>query len=466
LSRSILGSASSNATSGTNSSVQSLRTSPRSSNNSSNNNRPDTPSTSDYSRGNNIRHSTDEPGSIYREKDVENFFVFDPTNAEHVEFFAVDLFNHKQVLPSPPGVKYNGAGNASAGSPQSKFQKIAKSFEDSLWGLDEKGAGASYHTGTSHYNAYICRTWVAGGGTLGYVVAAYLQRYQKHKKSYQKKAKKKKVSRPHQQELTLQTPPVHERGRSLLFTSPPRVPSPNLSTMLACAPTTAPSEDTSRPLSLQDKSTILSHSPFLQTTPALYPSKAEAKRSTLTSSSSSSTSGREKKRKAEEVDDDSGVEGSKSVSKSKKGKRRKQVRITQREDKHRLIQAVCFDDDEKGAVVHGVITAFTKGMTGVTVWVCELNDDNDDGHRSYTLLKTASNNRWCMKLPMWSVVYKYKAKWNGKNDEPKVEGIVRNSDVTAAAEAAEDFDWDEFKHEGDGKSDSKTNVDSGDEELE
>jgi hypothetical protein len=113
------------------------------------------------------------------------------------------------------------------------------------------------------------------------------------------------------------------------------------------------------------------------------------------------------------------------------------------------------------------ITAFARGGKSLTVWVCKEEVDDDDGPPSYTLLKTSNNKRWCMNLPMWSVVYKYKlAMWNGNFREPKVEGIVRNSDVTAAAEAAEDFDWDEFKHEGDGKSDSKTNVDSGDEELE
>jgi hypothetical protein len=50
--------------------------------------------------------------------------------------------------------------------------------------------------------------------------------------------------------------------------------------------------------------------------------------------------------------------------------------------------------------------------------------------------------------------------WNGNFREPKVEGKLRKSDVTAAAKAAADFDWDEFKYDVDGKSDSNTHPDS------
>jgi hypothetical protein len=137
------------------------------------------------------------------------------------------------------------------------------------------------------------------------------------------------------------------------------------------------------------------------------------------------------------------------------------VRITQKDDKYRLIQAVCIDNEEKGSVVHGVITSFTRKGAGLTVWVCKQHDEGG-GIPSYTLLKTSSNHRWTMQLPTWSVVYKYDAKWNGKYDKPKVEGKLRKTDVTAATQAAADFDWDEFQHDVDSKSDSNTHRDSDD----
>jgi hypothetical protein len=72
--------------------------------------------------------------------------------------------------------------------------------------------------------------------------------------------------------------------------------------------------------------------------------------------------------------------------------------------------------------------------------MCKEEVDDDDGPTSYILLETSM--------------------WNGNFREPKVEGKLRKSDVTAAAKAAADFDWDEFKYDVDGKSDSNTHPDS------